>query len=138
MIVFGGKLHFGDGSAKFEGVNKEQIEEARKDEELKQNTVITREQLELLEKHGISVSLSNDTDITSYPYNYLIWITVSAGETAGTTFPLLPPFNGLMPRTSAVGSASDIAMKLSAAFMISQYKCLLLINIFSHVYVGKL
>ena len=34
MIVFGGKLHFGDGSAKFEGVNKEQIEEARKDEEL--------------------------------------------------------------------------------------------------------
>ena len=60
MIVFGGiqyyKLHFRDGSAKFEGVNKEQIEEARKDEELKQNTVITREQLELLEKHGIKLA----------------------------------------------------------------------------------
>ena len=60
MIVFGGiqyyKLHFGDGSAIFEGVNKEQIEEARKDEKLKQNTVITREQLELLEKHGLKLA----------------------------------------------------------------------------------
>ena len=60
MIVFGGiqyyKLHFGDDSARFEGVNKEQIEEARKDEELKQNTVITRERLELLEKHGLKLA----------------------------------------------------------------------------------
>ena len=50
------KLHFRDGSAKFEGVNKEYIEEALKDEELEHNTVITREQLELLEKHGIKLT----------------------------------------------------------------------------------
>ena len=50
------KLHFRDGSAKFEGVSKEQIEEALKDEELKHDTVITREQLELLEKHGIQLT----------------------------------------------------------------------------------
>ena len=48
------KLHFRDGSAKFEGVNKEQIEQTLRDEELKYNTVITREQLELLEKHSCS------------------------------------------------------------------------------------
>ena len=50
------KLHFRDGSAKFEGVKKEQIEEALKDEELKHDTVITREQLELLDKHGIKLA----------------------------------------------------------------------------------
>lgn len=49
------KLHFRDGSAKFEGVNKEQIEQTLRDEELKYNTVITREQLELLKKHGIEL-----------------------------------------------------------------------------------
>jgi hypothetical protein len=32
---------------------------------------------------------------------------------------LLPPFNGLISRTNDVGCPSDIAMKLSAAFMIS-------------------
>ncbi len=48
-------LHF-RGSAKFEGVNKEHIEQALKDEELKHDTVITREQLELLEKHGIKLA----------------------------------------------------------------------------------
>ena len=54
------KLYFRNGSAKFEDVNKEQIEEALKDEELKHNTVITREQLELLEKRNkINISLLN-------------------------------------------------------------------------------
>jgi len=37
-------------------VNKKQIEEALKGEELKHDTVITREQLELLEKHGIKLT----------------------------------------------------------------------------------
>ncbi|MGC2570961.1 MAG: hypothetical protein WA364_05565 [Candidatus Nitrosopolaris sp.] len=37
-------------------MNKEQIEVAHKDEELKQNTVITRERLELLEKHGLKLA----------------------------------------------------------------------------------
>jgi hypothetical protein len=41
------KLHFSDGSTKFQGVKKEHIEEALKDEELKHGTMITREQLEL-------------------------------------------------------------------------------------------
>jgi hypothetical protein len=50
------KLHFSDGSAKFQGVKKEHIEEALKDEELKHDTVITREQLELLEKYGIKLA----------------------------------------------------------------------------------
>jgi hypothetical protein len=49
-------LHLRDGSAKFEGVKKEHIEEVLKDEEFKHDTVITREQLELLEKHGIKLA----------------------------------------------------------------------------------
>ncbi len=39
--------------AKFEPVEKEYIGDVLKDEELKHDTVVTREQLELLEKHGI-------------------------------------------------------------------------------------
>jgi hypothetical protein len=45
-----------ENSAKFEGIEKEHIEDALKDEELKHDTVITREQLELLEKHGIKLA----------------------------------------------------------------------------------
>ena len=50
------RLYFGENSAKFECVEKKQIEDARKDEEIKHDTVITREQLELLEKHGIKLA----------------------------------------------------------------------------------
>ena len=49
------RLYFGDNWAKFESVEKEYIADVLKDEELKHDTVITREQLELLEKHGIKL-----------------------------------------------------------------------------------
>ena len=50
------RLYFGEDWAKFEGIAKEHIEDALKNEELKHDTVITREQLELLEKHGIKLA----------------------------------------------------------------------------------
>jgi hypothetical protein len=42
--------------AKFEGIDKEHIATALKDEEIKHDTVITRDQLDLLEKYGIKLA----------------------------------------------------------------------------------
>jgi hypothetical protein len=49
------RIYFGENWAKFESVEKEFIADVLKDEELKHDTVITREQLELLEKHRIKL-----------------------------------------------------------------------------------
>jgi hypothetical protein len=49
------RLYLGENWVKFEAVEKEYIGDVLKDEELKHDTVITREQLELLEKHRIKL-----------------------------------------------------------------------------------
>jgi hypothetical protein len=49
------RLHFGEDWAKFEGIDKEHITTALKDEEIKHDTVIRRDQLDLLEKYGIKL-----------------------------------------------------------------------------------
>jgi hypothetical protein len=50
------RLYFGEDWAKFESVEKEYIADVLKDAELKHDTIITREQLELLEKNGIKLA----------------------------------------------------------------------------------
>jgi hypothetical protein len=50
------RLYFGENWAIFESVEKEYIADVLKDEELKHDTIITREQLELLEKNGIKLA----------------------------------------------------------------------------------
>ena len=50
------RLHFGADWAKFEGIDKEHITTALKDEEIKHDTVITPDQLDLLEKYGIKLA----------------------------------------------------------------------------------
>jgi hypothetical protein len=50
------RLHFGAEWAKFEGVDKDYIAAARKDEEIKHNTVIRPDQLDLLERYGIKLA----------------------------------------------------------------------------------
>ena len=47
------RLHFGADWAKFEGIDKEHIASALKDEEIKHDTIITQDQLDLLGKYGI-------------------------------------------------------------------------------------
>ena len=49
------KLHFRADWARFESIDKEHIAAALKDEEIKYDTVITRDQLDLLEKYGIKL-----------------------------------------------------------------------------------
>jgi hypothetical protein len=49
------RFYLGENWAKFEAVEKEYVGDLLKDEELKHDTVITREQLELLEKHRIKL-----------------------------------------------------------------------------------
>jgi hypothetical protein len=49
------RLHFGADWAKLEGIDKEHIATALKDKEIKHDMVITRDQLDLLEKHGIKL-----------------------------------------------------------------------------------
>ena len=49
------RLHFGENWAKFEGVDKDYIGAALKDEEIKHDTVIRRDQLDLLERYGIKL-----------------------------------------------------------------------------------
>ena len=49
------KLHFRSDWARFESIDKEHIAAALKDEEIKYDTVITRDQLDLLEKYGIKL-----------------------------------------------------------------------------------
>lgn len=49
------RLHFGADWAKFEGVDKDHIAATLKNEEIKHDTVIRRDQLDLLEKHGIKL-----------------------------------------------------------------------------------
>ncbi|MGC2571355.1 MAG: hypothetical protein WA364_07575 [Candidatus Nitrosopolaris sp.] len=48
------RLYF-EECAKFEGIDKEHIATALKDEEIKHDTVIRRDQLDLLEKYGIKL-----------------------------------------------------------------------------------
>jgi hypothetical protein len=50
------RLYFGEDWAKFESIEKEYVADVLKDEELKHDTIITREQLELLEKNGIKLA----------------------------------------------------------------------------------
>ena len=50
------RLYFGEDWAKFESIEKECVADVLKDEELKHDTIITREQLELLEKNGIKLA----------------------------------------------------------------------------------
>ena len=50
------RLYFGENWAKFESVEKEYIADVLKDEGLKHDTIITREQIELLEKNGIKLA----------------------------------------------------------------------------------
>ena len=50
------RLRFGADAARFEGTDKEHIATALKDEEIKHDTVITRDQLDLLEKYGIKLA----------------------------------------------------------------------------------
>ena len=50
------KLSFGENWAKFEGVDKDYIATALKDEEIKHDTVIRRDQLDLLERYGIELA----------------------------------------------------------------------------------
>ena len=49
------KLSFGENWAKFEGVDKDYIATALKDEEIKHDTVIRSDQLDLLERYGIKL-----------------------------------------------------------------------------------
>ena len=50
------RIRFGVDWARFEGIDKEHIATALKDEEIKHDTVITRDQLDLLEKYGINLA----------------------------------------------------------------------------------
>ncbi|MGC2573895.1 MAG: hypothetical protein WA364_20455 [Candidatus Nitrosopolaris sp.] len=50
------RLYFVEDWAKFESVEKEYIANVLIDEELKHDTIITREQLELLETNGIKLA----------------------------------------------------------------------------------
>ena len=50
------RLYFGQDWAKFKSVEKEYIANVLIAEELKHDTIITREQLELLEKNGIKLA----------------------------------------------------------------------------------
>src|SRR5215469_8927200 len=50
------RLHFGADRAKFEGIDKEHIAIAVKDEEIKHDTIITQDQLDLLGKYGIKLA----------------------------------------------------------------------------------
>jgi len=50
------KLRFGAEWAKFEGVDKDYIAGALRDEEIKHDTVIRSDQLDLLERYGIKLA----------------------------------------------------------------------------------
>ena len=50
------RLYFRADWAKFEGIDKEHIATALKDEEIKHDTIITQDQLDLLEKYGIKLA----------------------------------------------------------------------------------
>jgi hypothetical protein len=50
------RLRFGENWAKFEGVEKDYIAAALKDEEIKHDTVIRPDQLDLLERYGIKLA----------------------------------------------------------------------------------
>jgi hypothetical protein len=49
------RLHFGEDWAKFEDIDKEHVATALKNEEIKHDTVIRQDQLDLLEKYGIKL-----------------------------------------------------------------------------------